>query len=80
MESASIGIPHCLNKTDRQINPVPGIPGVPTDSTTIVNMSERISAGESVMPNALAKNKVVSESMTLRPSMLMVAPKGIEKE
>lgn len=57
MDSASIGIPYCLNRMVRQSIPAPGIPGVPMERMMMVMISDRRSAGVIVIPKAFAKKK-----------------------
>lgn len=77
---ASIGIWNCIRSIDIQMVDIPGIPGAPKESRTMVTIRDPILPPESSTPKTFARNSVEMVRTITKPSMFMVAPRGIEKE
>ena len=76
----SAGIPMVCTRSDRQISAAPGTPGAPTERIKMEKNRDIIMLPVTVIPNILAMKRVEIIRATHEPSMLMVAPRGSEKE
>ena len=77
--TASMGTPMADRRMDRLIIPEPGMPGVPTDNTNIEIIRENSMEPEISIPYIPARAREYIPSLIQVPSMLTVAPRGIDR-
>ena len=78
--TASIGTFNCANRTDRQTRPDPGIPGAPTERIIIEISTDNTAAGGMVTPQSRANENANTLKKIQVPSILIVAPRGRDRE